>query len=92
VVGEDTLRETQKLSQEVPEHVADSITIAGNVDDCIDKIEEFIRSGVTHFAFNIEAGVTHFASTVPAEETLEALRSKVIPYFKKSQETRNTNA
>ena len=74
VVGEDSFTESQKLSLAVPEKIADLVTISGNVDECIGKIEEYIAAGVTHFGFSIPDC---------KDETLEALGERVIPYFKK---------
>ncbi len=75
VVDENSYEESRKLSAEVPERIADQVTMSGNVDECIEKVEEYIASGVTHFAFSIPSDRI---------ETLKALEEKVIPYFKES--------
>jgi hypothetical protein len=51
--------------------------VSGNVDECVKKIEEYIASGVTHFALSIPSDRV---------ETLKALEEKVIPYFKESSQ------
>ena len=72
LVNEHSYQESKELSSEVPEKIADQITISGNTDDCISKIEKYVDSGVTHFALNIH-GCT--------DETTRALGEKIIPYF-----------
>jgi alkanesulfonate monooxygenase SsuD/methylene tetrahydromethanopterin reductase-like flavin-dependent oxidoreductase (luciferase family) len=76
VVDENSYEESRKLSADVPEEVADQVTVSGNVDECIEKIEDYIRSGVTHFAFSIPSD---------KDETLKALEEKVTPYFRDSR-------
>ncbi len=75
VVDENSYEESRKLSAEVPERIADEVTVSGNVEECIQKIEKYVASGVTHFAFSIPGG---------RAETLKALKEEVIPYFKES--------
>ena len=76
VVDENSYEESKKLSADVPQEIADQVTISGNVDECIEKVEEYIKSGVTHFAFSIPSD---------RDETLKALEEKVVPYFKESR-------
>jgi alkanesulfonate monooxygenase SsuD/methylene tetrahydromethanopterin reductase-like flavin-dependent oxidoreductase (luciferase family) len=75
VVDENSYAESRELSKEVPEEIADSVTISGNIDECIDKIEEYVKVGITHFAFMIP-GIR--------DETLRAIGEKIIPYFRES--------
>jgi alkanesulfonate monooxygenase SsuD/methylene tetrahydromethanopterin reductase-like flavin-dependent oxidoreductase (luciferase family) len=73
VIDDESFRESVELSKEVPEEVADLVTISGNVDECIGQIEDYVEAGVTHFAFSIPGSW---------DETLESLGKTVIPYFK----------
>jgi len=72
VVDENSYQESKELSSEVPEKIAEQVTIAGNPDECIGRIEEYVDAGVTHFALNIQGD---------RDETLKALEEKIIPYF-----------
>lgn len=73
VIDENSFIESKELSLDVPEDIADLVTISGKVDECIGKIEDYIAAGVTHFGFSIPGCW---------DETLKALETKVIPYFR----------
>lgn len=50
--------------------------IIGSKQECIDKIEGFIKAGVTHFIFMQVFGMI-------VEEELQAFAEEVIPAFRK---------
>jgi len=72
-VGKDTANLIEGHISEVPDKPCEDVTIYGTPEDCIDKIDKYMRNGVTHFEFEIVS---------PYEETCELLGRKVIPYFK----------
>jgi len=72
LVDENSIGEVRKLAQDVPNEVAESVAVAGNVEECIEKIDEYIKAGVKHFAFS-------FGST--ADESMRLIGEKIIPYF-----------
>ena len=75
-VDEDTSEEIRKHIPEVPDKVSEEVTIFGTAEDCVDKIEEYVKSGVTHFEFEIVS---------PYKETCRLLNEKVIPHFAESR-------
>lgn len=72
-VGKDTAKRIRERIPEVPDEPCEKVTIFGTPEDCINKIEEYLKSGVTHFEFEIVS---------PYEETCDLLGKQVIPYFK----------
>jgi len=75
-VKKDTAKKLDEHVPEVPDKPAEEITIFGTPEDCIDKIERYIRSGVTHFMFYLHS---------PYVETCRLMQTKIIPYFKESE-------
>jgi 5,10-methylenetetrahydromethanopterin reductase/phthiodiolone/phenolphthiodiolone dimycocerosates ketoreductase len=71
-VDENSIGEVRKLSKDVPNEAAETVAVAGNVDECIERIDEYIKAGVRHFAFS-------FGST--ADESMRLMGEKIIPYF-----------
>ena len=72
-VGKDTSRKISEHISEVPDEACEEVTIFGTAEDCIDKVERYVKSGVTHFEFEIVS---------PYEETCELIKEKVIPHFR----------
>jgi alkanesulfonate monooxygenase SsuD/methylene tetrahydromethanopterin reductase-like flavin-dependent oxidoreductase (luciferase family) len=60
----------------VADKPCEGVTIFGTPEDCINKIEKYVRSGVTHFEFEI---VSQY------EETCEIIGKEIIPYFKETE-------
>ena len=58
----------------IPPELADEFAIMGSKDECIEKIESFIKAGVEHFIF-INVGRN-------PKETLRVYGEEIIPYFK----------
>ncbi|MEM3608336.1 MAG: LLM class flavin-dependent oxidoreductase, partial [Candidatus Bathyarchaeia archaeon] len=77
LVEEDTAKRIEEHLGEVPEEVARGITIYGTVDDCMERIEDYMEAGVTDFAFFME-----FQDKHKADEILKIMGEKIIPYFK----------
>ncbi len=75
LVGKDTSEKIREHIPEVPDKACEEVTIFGTPEDCIDKIERYVKSGVTHFEFEIVS---------PYEETCRLLNERVIPHFAKS--------
>lgn len=64
----------ERLKDEVPPEVVDMISVYGTVDDCIDKIENYIKAGARHiFIYNVNPNV---------DETIKHYGETIIPYFK----------
>lgn len=76
IVDEDTSKRIEEHIHEVPDKPCEEVTIFGTPEDCIDKIEKYIKRGVTHFEFEIVS---------PFEETCEVLGRRVISYFKENR-------
>lgn len=62
------------FSELVPREAAIEFSIAGTVEDCIDKITEFIKAGVRHFLL-LNAGPN-------PHEVMKVYGEEIIPYFK----------
>ena len=75
-VDKDTSERIAQHISDVPDAPCEEVTVFGTPDDCVEKIEAYLRSGVTHFEFEVVS---------PFEETCKLLRSKVIPYFVESK-------
>lgn len=69
---EETSETIRKHIPNVPDKAAEEVTIFGTAEDCIEKIEKYLKNGVTHFEFEIVS---------PHVETCKQLAEKVIPYF-----------
>jgi alkanesulfonate monooxygenase SsuD/methylene tetrahydromethanopterin reductase-like flavin-dependent oxidoreductase (luciferase family) len=63
------------MAQTTPEKARDRMVI-GNKQECIDKIEVFIKAGVTHFIF---MGVWPMI----VDDEVQAFAEEVIPAFRK---------
>lgn len=63
-----------ELGNYIPDDAALRFCITGRAEDCIKRIEEFIRSGVKHFIF-INIGPD-------PKRNLEILKNKILPVFK----------
>jgi len=72
IVDKDTAEKIREHIPEVPDKPCEDVTIFGTPEDCISKIERYLRSGVTHFELEIVS---------PYEETCELIAKDVIPYF-----------
>src|ERR1700683_506143 len=64
------------MTQTTPEKARERIII-GNKQECIDKIEGFVKSGVTHFIFMQ-------SSRLIAEDEVQAFAEEIIPAFRKN--------
>jgi F420-dependent oxidoreductase-like protein len=62
------------MAQTTPDKARDRIIIGGK-QECVDKIERFIKAGVTHFIFMHNPAMT-------AEEDLQAFAEDIIPQFR----------
>jgi len=71
-VNKETSERIGRRIPEVPDEPCEEITIFGTPEDCIERIEKYLKYGVTHFEFEI-------VSTY--EKTCQLLAQKVIPYF-----------
>jgi F420-dependent oxidoreductase-like protein len=61
------------MAQRTPESARD-IMIIGSKQECVDKIESYIKAGVTHFIFLHNPPIT-------AEEDIQAFAEDIIPQF-----------
>ena len=75
LVDKHTSEEIREHIEEVPDRVCEEVTIFGTSEDCIDKIEKYLKSGVTHFEFEVVS---------PYKESCGVLAERVIPYFAES--------
>jgi phthiodiolone/phenolphthiodiolone dimycocerosates ketoreductase len=72
-VDRETAKRIEEHIIEVPDRPCEEVTIFGTPDDCINKIEKYERSGVTHFEFEI---VSQY------EEACTTIGKEIIPYCK----------
>jgi len=75
LVDKHTSEEIREHIPEVPDRACEEVSIFGTSEDCIDKIEKYLKSGVTHFEFEIVS---------PYKESCGLLTERVIPYFAES--------
>ena len=66
----------EALARSVPLEVAAEFSIAGDVDECMARIEEFVRAGVQHFVL-INVGPD-------ARFTFRTYAEHIIPYFREA--------
>ena len=71
--GEE-VRRVQEVAAEIPLEAVEKVIVAGTAEDAVERIDEYRRAGVSHFIA---------LPLVDAfEETAEAFRDQVIPYFR----------
>ncbi|MEM2465086.1 MAG: LLM class flavin-dependent oxidoreductase [Candidatus Bathyarchaeia archaeon] len=67
----------RRFSELIPDQAAIDFSIAGTIEDCIEKIEEYIKAGVRHFLLmNIGPD---------PRWTLKAYSEKIIPCFRENK-------
>ena len=71
-VCEDTLEKCRRRSLGIPDEIAEQVSIFGRPRDCVDRISEYVRSGVNSFLFEIQS---------PLPESYDLLRREVLPFF-----------
>jgi len=62
--------------KQIPQELVEKITVIGTVDQCIDKIERYLKAGAT--------SVTMFNCGPNVKKTYEIYRDEIIPYFKET--------
>jgi len=75
IVGKETSERIGEHIPDVPDGPCEEVTIFGTHEDCIDKIERYLRSGVNHFEFEI---VSRY------KETCEVIGKQIIPHFREN--------
>ena len=75
IVADDSEERTNRLAFEVPDEIAEEISIFGTPDDCISKIERYVRAGVTNFVFMIQGSLVR---------SYELLERHVLRYFEET--------
>ncbi|MDY6964850.1 MAG: hypothetical protein SVM80_02605, partial [Halobacteriota archaeon] len=63
-----------EASKEVPFKAVEECFAFGTVDDCVEKIEDYVKAGTRHF--NIVPLSSDF------DQTLNTIAENIIPYFK----------
>jgi len=71
--SEEHVRRTREVSKRIPEELVEKVSIAGTPDEAIGQIEEFKEAGVRLLALTL--------MTSRFEETEEAFRDVILPYF-----------
>jgi alkanesulfonate monooxygenase SsuD/methylene tetrahydromethanopterin reductase-like flavin-dependent oxidoreductase (luciferase family) len=72
--------ELRKHINEVPTEIAEQVSIFGRPENCIERIEDYIQAGVTHFILcPVEAELTG------ARGYYERFARSVLPYFKEKE-------
>jgi alkanesulfonate monooxygenase SsuD/methylene tetrahydromethanopterin reductase-like flavin-dependent oxidoreductase (luciferase family) len=72
---EETLQSiVAMMAQTTPER-ARNMMVIGSKQECVDKIEGYVKAGVTHFIFLHNPPITH-------EEDIQAFAEEVIPQFR----------
>jgi len=76
VVTEGLMDKAAPHFKDAPVEVAEQVCIYGTPDDVIDRIEEYIKVGVTHFILTTPDHMDEFC---------EIVGKKIIPYFREAQ-------
>jgi len=74
LVNEEGEKKFEEYCELVPTEAIDDFSIVGTVDDSIEQIEEYVKAGVTHFAF-VTVGPDPM-------RTLLRYSREIIPYFR----------
>lgn len=74
LVDEEGEKKFDEWGELVPMEAIDDFSVVGTIDDCIEQIDEYIKAGVTHFAF-VTVGPDPM-------RTLLRYSREIIPYFK----------
>ena len=82
VVEPDTAQKIEAHLDEVPDEIAQEVSIFGTPDDCIEKIQRYINAGVTEFEFFMQ-----LKDKKKCEEMLEIASRKIMPYFKEKEDS-----
>ena len=62
------------LGKQIPQSLVDEVPAAGNEDECISKIESYLKSGATHIVIQ--------DYSADEQSGLETVATKIIPYFR----------
>lgn len=62
--------------KEIPYKAIEDIFVFGTADDCIGKLEEYVKAGVRHFLLNL------FAPPELSKSMMQSYASEVLPYFR----------
>jgi len=69
-----------ETARQIPEEIFKKYAAIGNVDDCIDFIESFVKVGAKHLSIcDVMIDIKGLSAV---KETLKTYGSKIIPYFK----------
>jgi alkanesulfonate monooxygenase SsuD/methylene tetrahydromethanopterin reductase-like flavin-dependent oxidoreductase (luciferase family) len=72
-LNDQTSRQVAEASRSIPRDLVGRLSIAGTVDDCIGRLEEYVDAGVTHFILR---------TLTPQRALTEVLRDRVLPHFR----------
>jgi len=76
VYTRETMREVERTIPLVPDEAVEEISAFGSVDNCISKIEQFIKAGAKHILV---------ANQGPDEsKTIQLVSAKIMPYLRES--------
>jgi len=74
LMSKENVSKMYEIAKQIPDKVVEDFAVVGTVDECIDKIAQFVKVGINHFAFlNVGPSLT---------EVFKIYREKIIPYFK----------
>jgi len=76
---ENVARLLEHAMEAVPPEAIDEFFVYGSPDDCIGRIEKYLKAGVKHFI------VAMFVQLKIMKETLRMYTEKVVPYFKEEK-------
>ncbi|RJX15833.1 LLM class flavin-dependent oxidoreductase [Candidatus Bathyarchaeota archaeon] len=75
LITKDTIKKIYGLAENLSDDVVKEFNVVGNIDECLEKIDKFIKVGITHFALlNVGPNI---------EEVFKIYSKKIIPHFKK---------
>ncbi|RLI73272.1 hypothetical protein DRO97_07800 [Archaeoglobales archaeon] len=74
LVNEEGMKKFEEFGRQVPDEVVEQFSIVGRVEDCLNKIEEFVKAGVKHFVL-INMGPD-------PKYVMDIYSKKIIPSFK----------
>lgn len=76
-----------KIASDMPEELVRKFLIVGNADAVIDGIERYVKAGVRHVVLKDVVGMSLFGKVSEMEKTMRIFGSKIIPYFKRPEQS-----
>ncbi len=73
-LGEDGMRKYEEFGKYVPDEAVEDFSIVGKPEDCLQKVEEFVKAGVEHFVLINMGPDPKYVMEVYAEKIMPSFR------------------